>query len=98
MSGAGDTVSPVIEIHDIEALKNSNFCLIRRAAALRASLTSLAQALKSRGSHFHVHDVHGVHTCFEVIPLSPFFSVERAAKRQRAPDLRLFDPFTPLGH
>jgi len=31
---------------------------------------------------FMLHDIHEVHTHFEVIPLSPFFSAERAAKRQ----------------
>jgi hypothetical protein len=47
--------------------------LTRRATALRASLTSLAKALQSPGSPFHVHDVHEVHAYFEVMPLSLSF-------------------------
>jgi hypothetical protein len=26
--------------------------------------------------HFHVHDVHEVHSCFDLIPLCSFFSAE----------------------
>jgi len=44
-----------------------------------ASFSDLAKARADSQHcpcHFHVHDVHEVHSYFDSIPLSPFFAVE----------------------